>query len=107
MTLSIMTLITIWLVMTLSVNSQHNSIECHYAKSRYAERRDYLNIMLSVVMLNVIMLNVFMLNVVMVSVIMLNVVMLNVVTLNVVMLSVIMLSVVAPLKGFLYRESLN
>jgi hypothetical protein len=45
--------------MTLSIDIQHNSIECHYA-----EWRDYLNVMLSVVMLNVIMLNVVMLSVV-------------------------------------------
>ncbi len=44
--------------MTLSIDIQHNSIECHYAQCRYAECRDYLNAMLSVVMLNVIMLSV-------------------------------------------------
>jgi hypothetical protein len=39
--------------MTLSIDIQHNSIECHYA-----ECRDYLNVMLSVIRLNVVMLNV-------------------------------------------------
>jgi hypothetical protein len=48
------------LVETLSINdTQHNSIECHYA-----ECRDYLNVSLSVVMMNVIMLNVVRLSVV-------------------------------------------
>jgi hypothetical protein len=37
------------LVTTLSIDVQHNSFECHYA-----ECRDYLNVMLSVVMLNVV-----------------------------------------------------
>jgi hypothetical protein len=41
------------LVMTLSIDIQHNSIECHYALCR-----DYLNVMLSVVRLNVIILSV-------------------------------------------------
>jgi hypothetical protein len=45
--------------MTLSIDIQHNSIECHYA-----ECRDYLNYMLSVVRLNVIILSVVMLSVV-------------------------------------------
>ncbi len=67
--------------MELSIDIQHYSMECHYA-----ECRDYLNVMLSVVMLNVILLNV----------IMLNDVMLNVVNLSVVWLNVVMLSVVAP-----------
>ncbi len=59
--------------MTLSINdTQNNSIECHYA-----ECRDYLNVMLSVVMLNVVML--------------------WFVWLNVVILSGVRLSVVAPL----------
>ncbi len=49
----------------------YNSIEC-----RFAECRDYLNVMLSVVMLNVIIL--------------------SVITLNVIMLNVVVLSVVAP-----------
>ncbi len=40
------------LVTTLSIDIQHNSKECHYA-----ECRDYLNVMLSVVRLNVIMLS--------------------------------------------------
>jgi hypothetical protein len=48
------------LVTTLSINdTQYNSIECHYA-----ECRDYLNVMLSVVMLNVFMLSVVMLSIV-------------------------------------------
>jgi len=37
------------LVTTLSIDIQHNSIECHYA-----ECRDYLNVMLNVVMLSVV-----------------------------------------------------
>ena len=53
-------------------DTQHNSIECHYA-----ECRDYLNGKLSVVMLNVIMLSVVMLNGIMLSVVRLNVVMLS------------------------------
>ena len=36
-----------------SYDTQHNNIECHYA-----ECRDYLNVMLSVIKLNVVMLNV-------------------------------------------------
>ncbi len=69
-TFSITTLSIMGLVTTLSISdTQHNSIECHYA-----ECRDYLNVMLSVVMLSVIMLNVIMLNVIMLSVIMLSVV---------------------------------
>ncbi len=55
--------------MTLSIDIQHNSIECHYA-----ECRDYLNVTLSVVMLNVVMLSVVMLSVVMLNVVMLSVV---------------------------------
>jgi hypothetical protein len=47
------------LVTTLSIDIDHNSIECHYA-----ECRDYLNVMLVVIMLNVVMLNVVMLSVV-------------------------------------------
>ncbi len=50
--------------MTVSIDIQHNSIEYHYA-----ECRDYLNVMLSVVMLNVIMLSVVMLNVIMLNVV--------------------------------------
>ncbi len=41
------------LVTTLSIDVKLNSIECHYA-----ECRDYLNVMLSVVMLNVVRLSV-------------------------------------------------
>jgi hypothetical protein len=52
------------LVSTLSIDIQHNSIECHYA-----ECLDYLNVMQSVIMLNVIMLSVIRLNVVMLSVV--------------------------------------
>ncbi len=56
-TLSIMGLVTtlsiMGLVMTLSVDNYHNSIECHYA-----ECRDPLNVMLSVVKQNVVMLRV-------------------------------------------------
>ncbi len=70
--------------MTLSIDIQHNSIECHYA-----ECRDYLNVMLSVIMLSVVMLSVVMLSVVMLSVIMLSVIMLSVVILNAVRLSVV------------------
>jgi hypothetical protein len=50
--------------MTLSIDSQHNSIGCIYAECRYAECHNYLNVMLSVVMLNVIMLRFIRLNVV-------------------------------------------
>ncbi len=39
------------------------------SRGYYAECRDYLNVMLSVVMLNVIMLSVIMLNVVLLSVV--------------------------------------
>ena len=60
--------------MTLSIDIQHNSIECHYA-----ECRDYLNVIQSVIMLNVVMLSVVMLTVVMLSVVMLSVIMLSVV----------------------------
>jgi hypothetical protein len=72
--------------MTLIIDIQHNSIECHLA-----ECRDYLNVILSASLLNVIMLNAVMLNVVM-----LNVVMMSVVRLNVVRLNVVMLNVIAP-----------
>jgi hypothetical protein len=48
--------------MTLSLDIQHNSIEC-----RYAGCRDYLNVMLSTVMLNDVMLSVARLNVIMLS----------------------------------------
>ncbi len=44
--------------MTLSIDIQHNSIECQYAEW------DYLNIMLNVVMRNVVMLSVIMLSVI-------------------------------------------
>jgi hypothetical protein len=44
--------------MTLSIGIKHISIECHYAEFRYAECRDYLNVILSVVMMNVVMLSV-------------------------------------------------
>ncbi len=71
--LSITTISIMGLVTTLSIDIQHNSIECHYA-----ECRDYLNVMLNVVMLNVVMLNVVMLNIVMLSVVRQNVVMLSV-----------------------------
>ncbi len=59
MTLSIMGLVT-----TLSIGTQHNSIECHYA-----ECRDFLNAMMDVVMLNVVMLSVVWMNVIMLSVV--------------------------------------
>jgi hypothetical protein len=55
--------------MTLSIDIQHNRIECHYAECHYAECGDYLNVMLSVVMLNAVMLSVVRLNVVMLSVV--------------------------------------
>jgi hypothetical protein len=45
--------------MTIIIDIQHKIIECHYA-----ECRDYLNVMLSVVMLSVIRPNVVMLSVV-------------------------------------------
>jgi hypothetical protein len=60
--------------MTLSIDIQHNSIECHNAECCYAECRDYLNVMLSVVMLIVVRLNVVMLSVVRLNVVMLSVV---------------------------------
>jgi hypothetical protein len=63
--------------MTLCIDIQHNSIECHNAEC-CAECRDYLNVMLSVVMLNVIMLIVVMLSVVRLNVIMLSVVALHI-----------------------------
>ncbi len=76
---------------TLSINDTEDndilmtlSIVCHYA-----ECRDYLKVMLSVIMLNVSMFSIVTLNVVMLSVVLLNVVMLSVVLLNVVMLSVV------------------
>ncbi len=50
--------------MTLSIGTQHNSIECHYA-----EFCDYLNVILSVIILNVVMLSFVWLNVVMLSVV--------------------------------------
>jgi hypothetical protein len=45
--------------MTLRVDIQHNSIECHYAKCR-----DYLNVNPGIIMLSVIILNVVMLSVI-------------------------------------------
>ena len=54
-TLSITTLSIIGLVMTLSIDIQHNSIECNYAECLYADCIDYLNVMMSVVNLNVVM----------------------------------------------------
>ncbi len=57
-TLSITTLSMMGLVTTLSIDTQHNSIEGHHA-----ECRDYLNVMLSVVMLSVARLNVVLLTV--------------------------------------------
>jgi hypothetical protein len=59
--------------MKLNIDIQHNSIECHYA-----ECRNYLNVMLSVVMLSVVMLSVVTLNVIRLSVVRLNVIMLSV-----------------------------
>jgi hypothetical protein len=46
------------LVMTLSIDIHHNSIECHYSEYHYAECFDYLNVTLSVIRLNVVMLSV-------------------------------------------------
>ncbi len=46
------------LVITLSIDIQHNSKECHYSECRYAECRNYSNVMLSIVMPNVITLSV-------------------------------------------------
>ncbi len=62
------------LVTTLSINDtqhrlQHNSNECHYAECCYAECRDYLNVMLSVILLNVVMPSVVRLKVVMPSIV--------------------------------------
>ncbi len=42
---------------------------CSFAKCRYAECRDYLNVMLSAIRLNVVMLIIIRLNVVMLSVV--------------------------------------
>ncbi len=61
----------------------HLCIEC-----RFAECRNYIYVMLSVIMLSVIMLSVIMLSVIMLSVIMLSVIILN----------TLMLSVVAPTR---------
>jgi hypothetical protein len=33
--------------MSLGIGIQHNSIESHYAECRYAEYRNYLNVILS------------------------------------------------------------
>jgi hypothetical protein len=55
------------LVMTLSIDIQHKSIECHCAECLYADCHDYLNVMLSVIRPNVIMLSVIRLCVVMLS----------------------------------------
>ncbi len=74
MALSITTLSIMGLVPTLSIDIQHNSIECHYP-----ECRDYLNVMLSAIMLSAIILSAIMLNVVMLSVVRMNVVMLSVI----------------------------
>jgi hypothetical protein len=63
-----MTLSIMGLVMTLSIDNQHNSIKCHYAECSYAECRDYLNVMLSAVMLSVVWLSVVRQNVAMLSV---------------------------------------
>jgi hypothetical protein len=63
-TFRIMGLLTTLSITILSIDIQHNSIECHYA-----ECCDYLNVMLSVVMLNVVMLNAVRLNVVRLSVV--------------------------------------
>ncbi len=60
--------------MTLSIDIQHNNIECHCA-----ECSDYLNVMLSVVRLSAVRLSVVRLSVVRLSVVRLNVVMLSVV----------------------------
>jgi hypothetical protein len=54
--------------MTVSIYILHYSFECYYAERRYAECRDYLNVMVSVVMLSVVMLSVVMLSVVMLSI---------------------------------------
>ncbi len=54
--------------MTVSIDIQHNSIECHYA-----ECRDYLNVMLSVIMLYVVLLNVVRLSVIRLNVVMLRI----------------------------------
>ncbi len=63
MTLSIMTLSIMSLFVILSVidHTHHNSIECLYAECCYAERRDFFIVMLSVIILIVIMQNVVML----------------------------------------------
>jgi len=63
------------LVTTLSITVK----SAIYAECCYAECRDYLNVILSVVILNVIMLSVVRLNVIMLSVSRLNVIILSVV----------------------------
>jgi hypothetical protein len=58
-TLSITTLSIMGQVTTLSINdTQHNSIEGHYAECRYVECRDYLNVAMDVDRQNVVMLSV-------------------------------------------------
>ncbi len=57
------------LITTLSIDIQHNSIEYHYA-----ECKDNLNVMLSVIRLSVVRLIVVMLSVVRLNVVMLSVV---------------------------------
>jgi hypothetical protein len=49
------------LFVTLSIDTQHNKIACHYDECHYAECHHFF-VMLSVVMLNVIMVNVIMMN---------------------------------------------
>jgi len=39
----------------MTLSNEQTPIESHYAVSRYAERHDYLNVMLNVVILNVAM----------------------------------------------------
>ncbi len=53
-----MTFSIMGLVMTLSIDIQHNSIECHYAECLYADCHDFLNVMLSAIMLNVVRLSI-------------------------------------------------
>jgi hypothetical protein len=63
MTFSITTFSIKGLFVTLGIK------KCHFAEGLYADRRDFIIVMLSVVMLNVIMLNVVILNVVMLNVV--------------------------------------
>ena len=86
----------------LICDTQHKWHSAQCIERHFAECRDNLNVMLSVVMLNVVMLSVIML-----SVVMLSVIMLSVILLSVFMLSVIMLCVAAPIFQSLQLNKWN